>query len=529
MKIFNIIIYLLFALGEFTESYAQITSNFNVLVHCIGPTYNTTNQHIIYYTCVSTDSVSNSFDINFGLENHDSTSNYFLSKNYQIDSYSYFTGTYYVKSFYDTLDFFHPTYLHDFHIIEGQHYKVNQSWKFSHYLADFEQDLNLPFTYGVTAPNGHYQDSVTNNWLYGGAYGTYTYFGIGKNMDSTFLDAEYIGMEVDFVRYTPDGNCDSNAISINYEDSTGWYLPNYEEQYMYAIPEDSVFHVERLIPTDSFGAVHIGNTHTCNTYFDNIRLYPVYNRYICQGDSLEINGNYEFTEGVYIDSLFTALGTDSIIGVQLLFNNLIYGDTIEAIICEGENYHLNDTILVSNPGLFPFLTTTAQGCDSMYYLNLDIQTNTIALDITNTNNVLSYNNPQIDYTYQWINASTGQPIIGETSSTFSPETNGVYAVEVSDGICSNTSNSSTTFIGLSELETHITCTPNPFTNMITFSFGNVLQSGTIEIYDVNSKQLVEQTFTTSTNISIDTEFLPKGMYMVNVKTDKGLFRKKMIK
>lgn len=493
----------------------------DVIINFINPTYNQ-NQMIIRIQCYGCDSLSDSFELTFGLENHDSNSVYYYSNTYQYSG-STILG-------YDTLTFFHPTYMHDISIIGFETFKVNQSWKFEHYLSGFYfRDLGLPYMQSVTAPNGYYQDSVTNNWLYGGAYGTYTYFGIGKNMDSTFLDADYIGIEVDFVRYTPDGDCDSNAISINYEDSTGWYLPNYEEQYMYAIPEDSILHVERLIPTDNFGAVHIGNTHTCNTYFDNIRLYPVYNHYICQGDSLEINGNYEFTEGVYIDSLFTALGTDSIIGVQLLFNNLIYGDTIEAIICEGESYSLNDTILVSNSGLFPFLTTTAQGCDSMYYLNLDIQTNTIALGITNTNNVLSYDNPQIDYTYQWIDASTGQPIIGETSPTFSPHTNGVYAVEVYDGMCSRTSNSSTTFIGLAEFETHITCTPNPFTNMITFSFGNVLQSGTIEIYDVNSKQLVEQTFTTSTNISIDTEFLPKGMYMVNVKTDKGLFRKKMIK
>ena len=509
---------LIFGFLFYVSCYAQTAR-----IGIYNPSYNV-NQMIIRINCGECDStdIGDYFELNFSLENHDTSSIYYHSKTFQ------YTGDFFLG--FDTLTFYHPTYVHDLYITDGEHFKVNQSWKFKHYLADFHfRGLELPYMQSVTSPNGYYQDSITYNWLFGGAYGPYTYFAIGKNMDSIFLDADYIGVEVDFVRYTPDGDCDSNAISINYEDTTGWFLPNYEEQYMYAIPEDSVLHVERLIQTDSFGAVHIGNSHTCNTYFDNVRLYPVYNQYICQGDSLEINGVYQFTEGVYIDSLFTALGTDSIIGINLKFNEVLYGDTIEAIACEGEGYMINDTTLISNSGVFSFLTTTPQGCDSIFYLDLEIQPNDIALDITNTDNVLSYNNPQSDYSYQWINASTGQPISGETNDTFIPTVNGLYAVEISNGVCTQVSNSSTTTLGIHDLGKQITCTPNPFTSSVNILFGEHMESGNIELYDINSRLLITHRFNHTVKITLDTEFLPAGVYVIKVKTSKGLYQKKVIK
>ena len=536
MKTFKIIIYLLFSIGRYTTSYAQIDSNFKVGAHFTNPIYNNTNQAVIAYSCSSTDSLSHTFDIHFGLENHDSTSIYFLSKTYQVNQYSYFSGTHYLYSFYDTLDFFHPIYMHDFHIIGGPHYKVNQSWKFSHYLVDFEYHLALPYMQTNTGPNGYYQDSISNNWVYGENYGSGCGFAVGEdltapysdptNMDSVFMYADFVGVEVDFMRYIPEGNSDSAFIGVNYLTPTGLLTPfDYEEIYTYYVPEDSIVHIERLISTDEFGSVHFGG----GTYFDNVRLYPVYNQYICQGDSLEINGDYQFTEGVYIDSLFTALGTDSIIGINLKFNEVLYGDTIEAIACEGEGYMINDTTLISNSGVFSFLTITPQGCDSIFYLDLEIQPNDIALDITNTDNVLSYNNPQSDYSYQWINASTGQPISGETNDTFIPTVNGLYAVEISNGVCTQVSNSSTTTLGIHDLGKQITCTPNPFTSSVNILFGDHMESGNIELYDINSRLLITRRFNNTVKTTLNTEFLPAGVYVIKVKTSKGLYQKKVAK
>lgn len=56
-------------------------------------------------------------------------------------------------------------------------------------------------------------------------------------------------------------------------------------------------------------------------------------------------------EGVYIDSLPTALGTDSIIGINVKFNDILHGDTIQAEFCEGDSYIVNDTLNLLIEGL----------------------------------------------------------------------------------------------------------------------------------------------------------------------------------
>lgn len=493
-------------------------------------TVNNPNQNPLVLYILYTKSDTNDFEVSFGLENHDSNSIYHTTKTFEFTNPTYNPiDSTYSETFIDTFSFFHPTYMHDLIVDNTNPIKMNQSWKFQQYLSDFEIGFGIPYMAFYTYPNGYYYDSTTVNSMFGGIYGLGCSFVINENMDSVFLNADHIGVEVDFLRYAPDGDCDTNAISVSTYDSSATLGYDITEQYIYDIPEDSVLHVQRLISPENFRGVHFGLTHQCNTYFDNVRLYPVYDRYICQGDSIEINGLFVFDEGVYIDSLFTALGTDSIIGINVKFNDILHGDTIHAEFCEGDGYIVNDTLTLLTEGLHEISTTSIHGCDSLFYINLEERLNTISTSITNTNNVLSYDDPQSDYTYQWINVSTGQPIVGEISSIFTPSDNGTYAVEVSNGVCTQVSNSSLTNIGLEDLTGQITCTPNPFINSIELSFGDNPLSGFVEVFDVNSKLLMTSNFDDTESLSLDTEDLPNGIYLIKIKTNNGLYQKKMIK
>lgn len=480
---------------------------------------------------ISNTTIPTTLEVEYGLENHDSNSAYFTSRTYLMSNYTYdVVGDYYTSHQVDTFPYYHPTYLHDLKLIGGNSMKTNQPLKLTHGLIDFESMWLDPYTRYLSTINGYRHDSISDNWIYGGYYGASFCLSLNHsylpcNLDSAILEGDYINIDVDFIRVPPWSDHPTNQLIIDYDGPTiSPYMNNCEAEYTYIIPPDSVFHVNQLIPTDSFNAVFFMR----NTYYDNIFFYPVYNRYICPSDSIEINGVFVSEEGTYIDSLYTTLGTDSIVGVNLMFRNQVFGDTIEAEICEGDYYLFMDTLEIYNPGLFTFVTPTSGGCDSIFYLQLNIQNNMIPNTISISNGVLSYNSPQSNYTYQWYNESTNQPISGETSPTFSPTENGTYTLEISDGICTQRTQSITTSLGYVEWMNSISFSPNPFTNAVHLELTEVFDKIELQIYDLQSKLIYQNTYTNTSNVQVNTELLPDGIYYFTVTNKNHMVTKKMV-
>ncbi len=259
--------------------------------------------------------------------------------------------------------------------------------------------------------------------------------------------------------------------------------------------------------------------------YKNILYYPVYNQEICQGDLFTINGNVITESGLYLDSLTTTLGTDSLVGVNLIVKPFVYSDTVDMSICENSEGYVFGGTNYTEAGSYSY--SDHENCDTVHFLNLS--TIEIPNEIDKNNNVLTYLTPNSDYTYQWLNHTTGLPISGATSSTFSPSYNSNYVLEITFGGCTVISNQIGTNIGLDDLEGDLTCTPNPFVNSIELSFGDHEQTGYVEVYDVNSKRLIKEKFTSTVNLSLNTEHLPRGIYLIKINTEKGMYQKKMIK
>lgn len=113
---------------------------------------------------------------------------------------------------------------------------------------------------------------------------------------------------------------------------------------------------------------------TCNTVeaFKQIQVKPSYsvNNFItiCQGDSYQINNNEYTAAGIYTDTLLTILGCDSIVITELSIDSgfqIIEYDTI----CQGETlqWQGND---YSSPGIYIASYQTVNGCDSIFILHL---------------------------------------------------------------------------------------------------------------------------------------------------------------
>ena len=96
---------------------------------------------------------------------------------------------------------------------------------------------------------------------------------------------------------------------------------------------------------------------------------------ICQGDTYMFNGQPINTAGLYLDTLVSSGGCDSIVSLTLAVLDNPSTD-LEAEICEGESYIFQGDTLIT-PGQVTKLLSSWAGCDSTINLNLTVYPNII--------------------------------------------------------------------------------------------------------------------------------------------------------
>ena len=89
---------------------------------------------------------------------------------------------------------------------------------------------------------------------------------------------------------------------------------------------------------------------------------------ICQGSSIQVGTSTYDSQGIYLDTLQTINGCDSIVN-SILFVLPEITSSDEMTICKGGTYDYNGTILTSE-GVYTEIFTTSSGCDSTVYLSL---------------------------------------------------------------------------------------------------------------------------------------------------------------
>ncbi|MCX6230685.1 MAG: SBBP repeat-containing protein [Bacteroidetes bacterium] len=98
----------------------------------------------------------------------------------------------------------------------------------------------------------------------------------------------------------------------------------------------------------------------------NSTLNPV----ICQGDVFHVGTNTYTVSGLYIDTLTSYLGCDSIITTNLLVNPKKQL-SLNPVICQGDSYQVG-TNTYSFTGVYTDTLTTYLGCDSIITCNLTV-------------------------------------------------------------------------------------------------------------------------------------------------------------
>jgi hypothetical protein len=129
-------------------------------------------------------------------------------------------------------------------------------------------------------------------------------------------------------------------------------------------------------------------------------------------------------------------GCDSLVTLNLTITNSNAGTDVQAA-CDSYTWIDGNTYTFSNNSA-TWTYTNSEGCDSVVTLDLTINSFIITASLLND---LTITADQTGDSYQWIDCSNGnQSIQGDTSQLFTATLNGDYAVVVTNGNCSDTSN-----------------------------------------------------------------------------------------
>ncbi len=172
-----------------------------------------------------------------------------------------------------------------------------------------------------------------------------------------------------------------------------------------------------------------------------------------------------------------------------------------------------ETLLVTGPGIY--WTEQITGCgasrDSIVISNMP----PLSPTIINLDNVLSATGSF--QTYQWIDCNKNEPIAGEIGSSFTPESNGSYALIVSDGNCTDTSNCFTMdYLGIDNLFSNDGLYVNYYSlkNELVVVFGGV-HTYDLELFDYSGKLVFRKNEVISGQV-IRLDSYAAGIYTVRV-------------
>jgi hypothetical protein len=153
----------------------------------------------------------------------------------------------------------------------------------------------------------------------------------------------------------------------------------------------------------------------------------------------------------------------------------------------------------------------------------------VNVDNTVTQNATSLTSNDTTGSYQWYNCDTDSAIVGETNQTFTPIANGNYAVEVTNGTCTersaciNVNTLSTEQFAIGDIKIY----PNPVTSLLRIdntTDGEI----TIDIIDISGK-LYKTLKSESTMTTVDFTTTSAGVYFIKVTSKSKSSTYKVVK
>lgn len=251
------------------------------------------------------------------------------------------------------------------------------------------------------------------------------------------------------------------------------------------------------------------------TFTENVSADACYNSSMTFADGTTVNNIVaDFSQTSVVTS---SLGCDSTIVTAVTVLPESTGTDVQSA-CSSYTWIDGNTYTSSNTTA-AHLLTTSEGCDSLVTLNLTIPV--INVNVTNNNPTLVADLAGAT-SYQWVDCNNGnQAINGETNQSFTPTTNGSYAVIITINGCSETSSCELIqTVGLDENGlSNIKLYPNPTNNDITIDLGKAVGQVSVELLDLNGKILFQESHQNTEIIQTSLTNYSIGMYYLRISFD----------
>jgi hypothetical protein len=185
-------------------------------------------------------------------------------------------------------------------------------------------------------------------------------------------------------------------------------------------------------------------------------------------------------------------------------------------VCAGETYMVG-THDYDESGVYVDTFQNVYGNDSIVYTTLTVAD---PLHLAVVNNVVTLESQQSPGSYQWIDCATGMPVPGAVGATFAPAENGSYAVILTQGACSDTSDCYIIDqLGLFDgaaLEGSFY--PNPVKDILTIS-ANASVPEEVEVHTLAGVPVRVAIYAGAPGTEIDFSLQPSGLYLVRATVD----------
>ena len=340
-------------------------------------------------------------------------------------------------------------------------------------------------------------------------------------------------------------NSSTSSSSISACDSYNWNNNTYTSSGTYTWSGTNIFGCDStsILVLSITGNSNISYVTSCDSYIWNGNTYSSSGTYtysngsctdsliltinnssssstnVSACDSYNWNGNTYTSSGTYTWVDTNSVGCDSLVTLNLTINSS--SSSFSAILsCDSLNWNGNT---YTSSGIYTWTGTNVAGCDTVATIDLTITSlNSDVIVVNDT--TLQVQSVTPGSSFQWVDCNDNfAPISGENNATFTTQTSGSYAVEVSLNNCSEISNcltiNTSTNINDYNKQYEVKFFPNPTTNDLVISLEGI---GFIDILivDINGKVLMQQSDLTDQD-RINLSDYVSGLYFIKIISKKG--------
>ena len=182
--------------------------------------------------------------------------------------------------------------------------------------------------------------------------------------------------------------------------------------------------------------------------------------------------------------------------------------------------------IIDAPGVYYDAFLVVGACDSLVALN--VSDNSPDVSVTSNDNFLLANATNANY--QWVNCSSNSLVSGAVNQAFIPNSNGEFAVIVTQNFCSDTSDcinfSTAGFESLNNQVIHVS--PNPAQESFQIGLPFWALNAELVVFDITGKEVLSKVFTGNQTTVTRDAIMPAGLYFAVVNLNGNRFTGKIV-